>query len=600
MLIPEFYAAPFVGGVLIVLFVCFLKEWLKPDVAVMAAVAVLLLAGVLKSREVIGVFGNSAPITIACLFVISGALSRTGCVDKLGEWLGRAAVGGERPLLFALMGLALVVSPFVNNTPVVMVMIPAVIAVASRHGLAPSRLLIPLSYATILGGLVTMVGTSTNILVDGVARAHGLAPFSMFEISLPAMVMAVVGFAFMLALAPRVLPVRETLTQQFTGGQERWFMAELFVPEESHLAGKTLQEAGLSTEGVQVLSLSRNEQVVSSPAPEWRLERGDRLVVHSRSSAMLHLRQRDLLGVQVDAAIQAHDLETLRRRDVVIVEALVGQTSRYVLRPIRDLDLLARYGVHLIAVHRRNASISEIGEDFQLLGGDVLLVEGTPDQIKRFCDNGDLFAITEGREVVGRQHKAPVALATMVGVMLLAALDVMPIEGLAIIGAAVVVASGCITSDEAYKSIEWPILVLIFGMLAISIAMRNSGLDQMLAAELARLGQGLSPWMMLSLVILITSVATEILSNNAIAVLFTPVVIGLAQQMGVDPRPFVVGVMFAASCSFATPIGYQTNTLVYSAGNYRFSDFSRLGVPMNILTWLLCSLLIPMFWPFLP
>ena len=202
--------------------------------------------------------------------------------------------------------------------------------------------------------------------------------------------------------------------------------------------------------------------------------------------------------------------------------------------------------------------------------------------------------------MASRRHKAPVALATIVGVMLLAALNVMPIEGLALIGAAIVIATGCITSDEAYKSIEWPILVLIFGMLAISIAMRNSGLDQLLAAQLAALGEGMSPWLMLSLVILITSVATEVLSNNAIAVLFTPVVIGLAQQMGVDPRPFVVGVMFAASCSFATPIGYQTNTLVYSAGNYRFADFARLGVPMNILTWLLCSALIPLFWPFQP
>jgi len=229
--------------------------------------------------------------------------------------------------------------------------------------------------------------------------------------------------------------------------------------------------------------------------------------------------------------------------------------------------------------------------------GDVLLVEGTPAQIKRFCDNGDLFAITEGRQVTNRQAKAPIALATMVGVMLLAALDVMPIEGLAMIGAAVVIVTGCIRADEAYKSIEWPILAMIFGMLAISIAMSNSGLDRLLATQLVGLGEGLTPWMMLSLVILITSVSTEFISNNAIAVLFTPIVIGVAEHLGVDPRPFVVGVMFAASCSFATPIGYQTNTLVYSAGNYRFGDFARMGVPMNIITWALASVLIPLFWP---
>jgi di/tricarboxylate transporter len=598
MLIPDAYAASFVGLVLVGLFVTFLREWVKPDVAVMGAVAILLAAGLLKSREVLGVFGNSAPITIACLFIISGALSRTGCVDTLGEWLAAAAGGSERRLLAALMLTSLLVSPFINNTPVVMVMIPAVIAVASRRGLAPSRLLIPLSYATILGGLVTMVGTSTNILVDGVARAQGLAPFSMFEISLPALVMAAVGLVFMLIFAPRLLPVRETLTQQFTGSGERWFMTELFVPDNSRLVGRTLREARLSDDTIQVLNLVRGEAELANPEPETRLEAGDRVVVHSHSSAVMALRSTDLVGLQGQPQAGDHDLETLRRRDVVMLEAIVGQTSRYVLRPIRDLDLLTRYGIHLIAVHRRDASFSQIGDDFQLQVGDVLLVEGTPAQIKRFCDNGDLFALTEGRQLASRRHKAPIALGTIVGVMLLAALDVMPIEGLALIGAAVVVLTGCITSDEAYKSIEWPILVLIFGMLAISIAMRSSGLDRMLAVQLAELGQGLSPWMMLSLVILITSIATEVLSNNAIAVLFTPVVIGLAQQMGVDPRPFVVGVMFAASCSFATPIGYQTNTLVYSAGNYRFSDFARLGIPMNIITWLLCSVLIPLFWPF--
>lgn len=595
MLLPENLHAVAVGLTLLVLFASFVGEWLKADVAVMVAVSLLLALGVLAPKDVMGVFGNSAPITIACLFIISGALSRTGCVDRLGDWLGRLAGHSERRLLLALIAVGLFVSPFINNTPVVMVMIPAVIALAGRHGIAPSRLLIPLSYATILGGLITMVGTSTNILVDGVARTHGLAPFSMFEISLPAIGLALAGGAFMFFCAQRLLPVRETLTQQFTGSGDRLFMTELFVPGDSRLLGKTLQEARLSGSGIEVLNLFRGDEEIAVPDPATRLQAGDRLVVHTRSSAMMDLRSTDLVGLRTPT--EGHDLETLRRHDVVMVEAIVGQTSRYVQRPIRDLDLLARYGIHLVAVHRRDASFSQIGDDFQLLVGDVLLVEGTPAQIKRFCDNGDLFAITEGKQVANRQQKAPIALAAIAGVMLLAAFEVMPIEGLALIGAAVVVATGCIRADEAYKSIEWPILVLIFGMLAISIAMRNSGLAAMAASQLVILGDGISPWLMLSLVILLTSLATEFISNNAVAVLFTPVVIGVAQQLGVDPRPFVVGVMFAASCSFATPIGYQTNTLVYSAGNYRFADFARMGVPMNIITWLLASLLIPLFWP---
>ncbi|NMG03673.1 SLC13 family permease [Azoarcus taiwanensis] len=595
--LPENLHPLIVGVVLLGLFAAFVREWLKPDVAVMVAVAALLGLGLLSPGQVLSVFGNSAPITVACLFIISGALSRTGCVDRLGEWLGAVAGHSERRLLLALLAVGVLVSPFINNTPVVMVMIPAVIAIASRHGIAPSRLLIPLSYATILGGLITMVGTSTNILVDGVARDMGLAPFHMFEISAPAIVLALVGCGFMYLLAPRFLPARETLTQQFTGSGDRLFMTELFVPEGSRLAGKTLKDARLSNGTIKVLKLFRGDDEISAPAPETTLRVGDRVIVHTQSHAMMDLRSTDLVGLQQGQPTDSHDLETLRRRGVVMVEAIVGQTSRYVERPIRDLDLAARYGIHLIAVHRRDASIQEIGDDFQLQFGDVLLVEGTPAQIKRFCDNGDLFAITEGRAPTNRSAKAPVALATIGGVMLLAAFNVMPIEGLAMIGAAVVVATGCIRSDEAYKAIEWPIIILIFGMIAISIAMRESGLADLLASGLVGAGGGLSPWMMLVLVILLTSVATEFISNNAVAVLFTPIVIGVAQQLGVDPRPFVVGVMFAASASFATPIGYQTNTLVYNAGNYRFTDFARLGIPMNLVVVAVASVLIPIFWP---
>lgn len=586
----------FVSLLLAWVFYAFIRTRLTADVVVMIAVAVLLATGILTASDVTSVFSNNAPITIAALFIISAALERTGCIAWLGDRMEKMAGEGVSGAMLPIMLAALLISPFINNTPVVIILIPVAISLATRRGISPSKTLIPLSYATILGGMCTMVGTSTNILVDGVARKAGMEPFSMFELTVPALIIAAAGLAFMYVFGPRLLPDRLSLAHQMSSGSSRRYMADIFIPEQSSLVGKTLGEARLANGNsiAQVLKLIRDGQELNAPGKDLALRAGDRLFIHTDRSDILSLHESQAYGTGSAA------FETLDRRDAITMEVLVGKGSRYAARPMRDLDIGARYGIHVIAVHRHDANVNTGLDDFRLDFGDVLLIEGSPEQIRRFVDNGDLITLDALKTDKRRYDKAPIALATILGVMGLAALGVMPIEGLAIIGAVVVIATGCLDIEGAYKSIEWPLLMLIFGMLAISIAMDKVGLPALVATHVVDLGQGLPPWAILSLILLITSVMTEIFSNNAVAVLLTPVAISIAQQLGLDPRPFVVAVMVCASASFATPIGYQTNTLVYNAGNYRFEDFLRLGLPLNLIVWLLASLLIPLFWPLIP
>ncbi len=579
-----------------VVFFGFIREKLTPDVVAMGAVVILLLTGILDTSELLKVFSSSAPVTVGAMFVLSAALDRTGAIDSMGRMVAKTASTSTILATGALMLGVMVFSAFINNTPVVVILTPVVISLARAMKIAPSKLLIPLSFACIFGGTTTLIGTSTNILVDGVAQRNGIAPFGVFEITLLGLIMGGIGISYMLFVGRWLLPNRETLASMLPTGLDRKFMAEVLIPLNSPLIGQTIKAAGFTAvRGFQVIDLIREDLSLRYDMEVTPIKAGDRLVIRSKVRDMIGLREAG--DVAFGGKGKAHPIEPIATKETTIVESIVGPDSASIGRRVKDLGWRRTYGVYVLAIHRHGQNLGLDFADVRLRVGDSLLIEGTAGGINRLFDSGEIINLSTPTERPYRRTKAPIAFGAVLLVMGLAAFEVLPIAGLAIIAAVMVVLLGCLESDEAYGAIQWNILFLIFGMLALGTAMEKTGTAKLVVDGFAGLIGGLGPVAVLSAVYLITSMLTEVMSNNAAAILITPLAIGLAHQLGVDPRPFVVAVMFAASASFATPIGYQTNTFVYNAGGYKFMDFVKIGVPLNIIFWIAATVFIPMLWP---
>ena len=579
----------------VAVFVCFVREILPPDIVALGAMGILLATGILGTGDVLAVFSNSAPITVAALFVLSAALERTGVIDSMGRLVSRAA--GRSPLaaLAAMMIGVMVLSAFINNTPVVVILTPVAIGLAQTLEISPAKLLMPLSFASIFGGTTTLIGTSTNILVDGVAQRRGLAPFGMFEITLMGLTVGAVGITYLTVVGRWLLPDRDTLASLLPSTADRHFLAEVLVPLGSPLVGKRPREAGITdVRGLRLIDVVRGDQSLRRALDEITLQAGDRLVLRSRVGDMLGLRE---AGDVAFGGPEAHAIEPIRAQETVIMEGIVGPQSRFIGRRVADLGLRRLYGAYILAIHRHGESLGANFDEMRLRVGDTLLLEGPPQSMRNLFDYRELVNLVQPSERPLRRDKAWIAIAAVLLVMVLAALEVLPIAALALIAATLVVIFRCLDSNEAYASIRWSLLMLIFGMLALGVAMEKTGAAGLIVMQLAALVAGLGPVAVLSAVYFMTSMLTEVMSNNATAILLTPIAMALAEQMGLDPRPFAVAVMFAASASFATPIGYQTNTFVYNAGGYRFIDFVKVGLPLNLLLWATATLVIPLLWP---
>ena len=575
--------------ILVGMFILFLRETYPTEVVAIGVVGLLLITGLLPYSDGLAVLSNPAPWTIAAMFIVMGALVRTGSLDRVTRLAESTAKTHPKLAVTLLLGFAALASAFINNTPIVVIMIPIFVQVAKILNQSASKLLIPLSYAAIMGGTLTLIGTSTNLLVDGVARSQGLEPFTIFEVTPLGLVVVAWGMIYLALIGRHLLPDRASMATLLGGNRAKMkFFTEVAIPEDSALIGQNVTEVELFTrDGVRLIDVLRGDASLRRNMDGVTLQLGDRVVLRTEMA--------ELLGMQSSKDLRT--IDKLSSVETTTVEVLITPGCRMVGRSLGSMRLRRRYGVYPLAAHRRNQNIGRQLDDLVVQVGDTLLLEGDPADIQRLAADMDMVDVSTPSERPYRREKAPIALLAMAGIVVLAALNLAPILPLAVLAMAVVLIARCIDAEEAFSFVEGRLLALIFAMLAVGAALEHTGAIELLVGSLAPWLENVPPVVLIWTIYFITTLLTELVSNNAIAVIMAPIAIALGQTIGVDPRPLVVAVMIAASACFATPIGYQTNMLVYGPGGYRFTDYLKVGIPLNISLGVVVCLTIPLLWP---
>jgi di/tricarboxylate transporter len=583
----------------------FLWNRLRVDVVALMVMASLILLGLVTPQEGISGFANEATVTVAAMFILSAGLLRTGAIDLLGRWVGRLAGDSEMRLLVVSCLLVVPMSAFINNTPVVVVMIPLILGLTREMGVSPSRLFMPISFASQMGGTLTLIGTSTNLLVAGLVLELGMDRIRLFDITAPALVLTAIGLVYLLTVGPWLMPTREAAADVLERYELREYLSVLVVEEDSGLVGQTLRESRFGeTHGLEIVGIEREGRRMPVPGPETVIRAGDHLMVHGKIPDIARIQELDHLRI-AGTAPEFHDQsepdeEGRHGGSPPLAELIVPPRSTVVGQSLRQLAFRRRYGVPVLAVQRHGQPLHERVRDIVLEPGDILLVQGSTRLLREIHRTGNLALLGAVDLPAKRIRKLKFSVPILIGVVLLAATGVTTILVSALLGVIAMFVTGCLTPDEAYREIDWMVIVLLGCLIPLGLAMQNTGAAEFLAARLLRLTLPLGLIGVLAAFYLLTSVLTELISNNAAAVVLTPIAAATGMALDVSPLPFVIAVMFAASNAFLTPIGYQTNTFIYGPGGYRFSDFFRVGAPLSVILLVAATFVIPLFFPFHP
>ncbi len=543
-------------------------------------------------------FGNEALIAICALMMVGKALETTGALQPLANVVARA--WSTRPVLALITTLTAgaVLSAFMNNTPIVVLLMPILVGASLRAKFPVSGVMLPMGLATIIGGMSTTIGTSTNLLVVGISQDLGLHQFSMFEWVLPVAIVGGAGVLFLWLVAPRLLPDR---TPPMADTSPRIFSAQLHVKEGGFADGKTLSEVLGKADGqMRIDKIQRSESLFLAKLPSVTFQPGDRLFVKDSPENLKHYEQ--LLGATLfnisDIEHPVDEETPLRAEGQQLAEVVVTRGSPLHLRTLAAARFSGSYGLLPLALHRARAPSSQVTGDLntvRLRAGDVLLVQGSDEAISNLKDSGSMLVL-DGTTKLPHTHRAKRALAVMGFVVLAAALGIMPISVSALIGLGLMIATGCLNWRDAANALSIPVVMIIVTSLALGKALMGTGMTDYLAFSFVSLTSALPTPIILSAFMLLMTLMTNVVSNNAAAVIGTPIAIGIAQQLNASPEPFILAVLFGANMSFATPYGYQTNLLILSAGGYKFSDFLRVGIPLTIIMWVGFSAILPMLY----